>query len=69
MFSYTIIGPFLIDGSLLMNQTVTRIREMTGDNFVETWCQQGGIPPHCGSDVRAFLASIPWKMESKNRSD
>ena len=46
----TLIGPFFIDGNLnalayeelLRNQIVLRIREITGDNFQNIWCQQDG---------------------------
>lgn len=59
----TIIGPFFIDGNLnaqtyeqlLRNEIVPAIQAVKGDDFINTWFQQDGAPPHYGVNVRRFL--------------
>ena len=62
-FNYTLIGPFFIDGNLnaraykepLRNEIIPRIREITGDNFLNIWFQQDEAAAHYGREVRAYL--------------
>lgn len=61
-----IIGPFFIDGNLnaemyeqlLRTEIVPAIRAFKGDDFVHTWFQQDGAPPHFGVDVRRYLNEV-----------
>lgn len=59
----TIIGPFFIDGNLnadryeqlLRTEIIPAIRDLKGDDFINTWFQQDGAPPHYGVRVRQYL--------------
>ncbi|EFN62597.1 hypothetical protein EAG_03668, partial [Camponotus floridanus] len=48
----TLIGSFFIHGDLTAEKAILRdqifptIRQIAGKNFVETWYQQDGAPPH-----------------------
>lgn len=61
-----IIGPFFINGNLnaqtyeqlLRTEIVPAIRALKGDDFIDTWLQQDGAPPHFGVNVRRYLNEV-----------
>jgi len=83
-----IIGPFFIEGKLnsekyedmVHNEIVSRIMEITGQNFEHTYFQQDGASPHYGRNVRNYLdivfnnrwigrkGYIQWPSRSPNLS-
>lgn len=66
IFRDRLVGPFFINGildgprylQLLQEEIVPAIREIVGDDFVETWYQQDGAPANFRQIVRNYLNQV-----------